>query len=538
MKSSIEDLIKRKEEAWSLKQNWYSLYEDAYRLAMPQRNLYNVYTPGQVKNDTVYDSTLQRLTKKLASTLQSAIIPPFTNWAHIIAGPFFKYKYEGISEEDAAIELEDTTETLFAFMQQSNFDISAGEFILDYLIGTGAMMVLPDKPPNLFKFIPVPIVEIAFEEGQDNLIGGIFRKHEKPARVLYAQWPKAKKIEELDKIIRDNPSRKIKIDEITYYDYDDNKWRYCVILHALIGKEPTKFYEESGRTSPWIISRWLKVAGEVFGRGPILDALPDAKTSNRAKYLELANMSMALSGVHLYRNNGIFNPNSIKFEPGTFIGVQNTGGNIGADIVRLDSGYNIQNSQIIQEQLQQAQRDAMFDQEIPTQGAVRSATEWILRQQKLQEAIGAPFARLHHEFIRPLFTRELDIMYEAGFLRDKIPIDGYTFDIVIVGTLAQAQALKDVESLNNWAQMSIGMMGQEAFMATAKVEDITRYLGNKLGVSVKLMRSKEEVAQIAANAAAVIQQQQQQQIEMAQGGEATEPIPEGEVIEELPIEEI
>ena len=38
-------------------------------------------------------------------------------------------------------------------------------------------------------------------------------------------------------------------------------------------------------TTPWIVARYMKIPGEVFGRGPLVSALPDVKTLN--KTLEL-----------------------------------------------------------------------------------------------------------------------------------------------------------------------------------------------------------------------------------------------------------
>jgi len=69
-------LLKRSQQAWVDKKVWDSMYDDAYSLALPQRQT-SRGTQGTIKNATVYDSTLQRSTVKLAGTLQSTITPPF-----------------------------------------------------------------------------------------------------------------------------------------------------------------------------------------------------------------------------------------------------------------------------------------------------------------------------------------------------------------------------------------------------------------------------------------------------------------------------
>ena len=510
MKIAPKTLLKRAEDAWSTKRQWDGLYESAYSLALPQRNMFNKQSQGTAKNETVYDSTLQQATIKLAGTLQTTITPPFTKWAKLVPGSFITEDVE-----DAAKKLELISDIIFAAMQPSNFDIAAGEFYLDLIIGTGAMLVLEGDDVNPFKFITVPIAEIALEEGGDSKIGGIFRQYKKPARTIPSMWPDHDKNQEIDNLIADDPGRLVMINEMTYYDYEDDIWRYMIVLDK-INDEPMAYVTRKYDTNPWIVSRWIKCSGETFGRGPVLNALPDAKTANMAKKLELQNASLAIAGVWMARNNGVLNGNAIRIQPGAVIPVMSTGGAQGADLQRLDVGGDINYSQIIMEDLRQSIKDAMFDRSIPDQGAVRSATEWVTRSQELAEAIGAPFGRLHQEFIRPLFKRLLSILHTKGLI-DKIPLDGTNVDVQITGTLAQAQNMKEVESIQNWGMITQELAGPEAWMGTAKVEDIAAEVGGLLGITPTLIRTKqekEELAQMAAQA----QQTQQSPIQ----GEPTE----------------
>jgi hypothetical protein len=494
-------LMKRVKKAWAQKDQWVGLYDDAYSLAIPNRNTMYDQTPGQDKNITVYDSTLQQSTVKLASTLQSTITPPFTEWATMRPGPFISQDREEITRK-----LQLINKTVFAAISSSNFDTAIGEFWLDVCIGTGALLVLEAKgDDNLFKFIPVPISEIALEDGPDNTVGAVFRKYKKPVGVLHRMWSDMKMVPELEKMIREDQSKQIVIHELTHREDGESKWTYSVLLEKVTSNsEPVKIVERTYTTNPWIISRWLKVAGETFGRGPVLNALPDAKTLNAAKKMELQNASLAISGVWLARNNGVLNGNSIRIRPGAVIPVQSTGGSMGADLVPLQVGGDLNYSQLIAEDLRQAIKDAMFDRSIPDAGAVRSATEWIVRQQELQEAIGAPFGRMHQELIVPLYNRILDILYKKGVI-DKLKIDGNNVKVQITGALAQAQNMKDVETIVNWAQTAITLTGPEVFQATAKVEDIVDKLGALMGIDANLIRTQQEREQVAQMAMAAAQ---------------------------------
>lgn len=498
-------LLKRAKKAWEMKDQWLSLYDDAYSLALPNRNTMYDETPGSSKNLVVYDSTLQQSTAKLASTLQSTITPPFTEWATMRPGPFISE-----DKEEATRKLQEINKIVFAAIGSSNFDTAIGEFFLDLCIGTGALLVLEENGDDqIFKFIPVPISEIALEEGADNTVGAIFRKYKKPVQVLHRTWPDMNMVPELEKMIVDDPSKKITIQELTYRDEDGNQgWKYSVILEKVgTNSEPVTLVERKYTTNPWIISRWMKVSGETFGRGPVINALPDAKTLNMAKKMELQNASLAISGVWLARNNGILNSNAIQIRPGAVIPVQSTGGSMGADLEPLSVGGDLNYAQIIAEDLRQSIKDAMFDRSIPDTGAVRSATEWIVRQQELQEAIGAPFGRMHQELIIPLYNRILDILYKKGVI-NKLKVDGNNIKVQITGALAQAQNLKEVETITNWAQTSLALTGPEVFQATAKVEDIVNKFATLMGIDANLVRSEAERQQIAQAAIAAAQQQQ------------------------------
>ena len=50
-------------------------------------------------------------------------------------------------------------------------------------------------------------------------------------------------------------------------------------------------------SNPFICFRWAKCAGEVYGRGPLINALSAIKTTNLTIELILENAQMAISGI-------------------------------------------------------------------------------------------------------------------------------------------------------------------------------------------------------------------------------------------------
>lgn len=509
MNEETAALIKRCNAAWIEKTNWDALYDDAYSLALPQRNIMRTQRAGSAKNNEVFDSTLQQCTVKLAGLLQTSITPPMVNWARIVPGSF-------VPEEERnakAKEYDYATQTVFAALKPSNFDAAIGEFFLDLIIGTGAMLVLDGGDKSPFQFVTVPIAEIALEEGAFNQIGGVFRRYKKPCRTLRSMWPDMKETPGYNEILKNDPGKLIDLNEITTYDPKSEDWKYVVVMGGMNASEADIIVKRTFAINPWIVSRWIKVAGETFGRGPVINALPDAKTVNMAKKLELQNASLAISGVWTARNNGIFNSNSIRIVPGAVIPVQSNAGAMGPDLQRLDVGGDVRFSQIVTEDLRASIKAAMYDRSLPVQGAVRSATEWIVRQAELQEQIGAPIGRLHQELLRPLFARLISILASRGIF-PPIELNGGDADIQITGTLAQSANLRQVETIQSWGQAAAALAGPEVWQSQVKVESIPGYLNELFGVAPQLMRSEEEKQQMmqmaaqAAQAQAAAQQQQ------------------------------
>jgi hypothetical protein len=54
----------------------------------------------------------------------------------------------------------------------------------------------------------------------------------------------------------------------------------------------------------------MKVAGEIYGRGPLLTALPDIKTLNKTLELLLKNASLAVAGCIQPQMMGCLTPDS------------------------------------------------------------------------------------------------------------------------------------------------------------------------------------------------------------------------------------
>lgn len=500
-----KNIMGRWEKAWQRKAYWRSLYSDAYALALPQRNPYyggdgtNTArnSAGQSKMDKVFDSTLMKSTMRLSNRLQDELTPPMQKWGKIVPGPFVP----AAQKTDALKRTEMWRDTFFAALRISTFDTSVGEFYSDLAIGNGVMTVEEGDDEMPVVYTTIPSSEVAWEDDPRGGQCAVFRKHTVKVRNIKRTWKAfdVKLTPELTKMMKDTPDKELEFRSCLYRSEDRGDWYYEVYwMQASRGGKSDHhcIVEDELDDNPYLITRWFKMPGEEEGRGPVLFALPDAKTLNRLKQLILMNASIAVSGVWTGVDDGVLNPKTVRIVPGAVIPVARNGGALGASLAPLKSGADFDVSQLLSEDLIMSIKEIMLDMGLPPEsGPVRSATEIAERIRQLARDIGAPFGRLLSEFIRPLIEKSVNVLIRKGIIQvpegKTIRINGGALDIEVLTPLAQTQNLADVDNVVKWLTI-VKSMGDEAFFLGVKIEDVPNYLGEKMGVDANLMRSKDE----------------------------------------------
>jgi hypothetical protein len=492
-KQTAEQIIKRADRAWVKKEEFRSLYSEAYEFAVPQRNMYDGYYDGGVggakKMNRVFDSTAINSTQRFANRMQAGVFPAQSRWSRMEPGDDIP-----IDKRPAAQRIFDIyANRKFTVMRSSRFDIAIGEFLLDLAVGTACMLVQPgglSGPPVSYTAVPEYLV--AIEEGPDGSICAVHRRPRVKGEDVMHTWRDAKISGDLKKLIADKPMDEIEFAEMTRYDYDDGYWYYCVVWK----QKKEIIVERRKRYSPWVIARYMKAAGEVYGRGPVITALPDIKTLNKTLELLLKNASIGVAGVYTGADDGILNPQTVRIIPGAIIPVARNGGPQGPSLMPLKAGGDINLTQIIINDLRMSIRAALIDdsQPLDTQ-APRSATEYIDRAQKLAQNLGSAFGRLINETLIPIDAATLAVMDERGIIDLPLKVDGMEVRVVPIAEIAMAQHAKDIEQLMNFANVS-AMLDQ--LPATHINKDAAKdYVADKMGIPMSIRLDAEERKRLA-----------------------------------------
>jgi len=504
------EIMKRAEKADARKDQWRSIYEECYEFALPQRNLYSGFydgkSPGQDKMARVFDATAINSTQRFANRIQSALFPPYRNWCRLQNGN----EVPEDRQEEIGQALDLYTDRMFDVIRQTNFDLAMSEFLLDLCVGTAVMLIQPGDDDAPVRFTAVPQYLVSLEEGPYGVVDNVYRRMRVRADVIQRQWPDAKLPEDLARKAVDQGDEEIELLEATVWS--EQMQTYCYHLVYAKDKKAAGASDLVYRTmdvSPWIVARYMKVAGEVYGRGPLVSALPDIKTLNKVKELVLKNASIAVAGVYTAADDGVLNPQNIAIAPGAIIPVARNGGPNGASLQPLRSAADFNVGQLVINDLVMGIKKMLLDDTLPldTQSA-RSATEIVERMKELSQNLGAAYGRLITECMMPMVNRILYVMNEKDLVDMPLKADGKVVRVVPVSPLAQAQNMDDLRNVLEFAQIAqtAGPMGQVAINQDAMLD----YIVEKMAVPRSIINSQEERE-------AIVQEMQSAMAQMQQG---------------------
>lgn len=501
-----EKILKLFEHAQRKRQYWDNIYKDSYKYGIPNRDMFNVLNAGVDKNFDLYDSTLADSTRNFANSMHEGMTPPEQRWFEFAAG----VEVPANQKEKVQALLDAVTERYFQLLWQTNFDTEVNQCYYDLAVGTASIGIRDYDDGMPATFLAVPPYELYILEGRQGFIDTTFRVFKLEARQIKVNWPDATFNEE-DFQDREGKNREIELIEATYYDHDTKKIQYQVIIKG--GVQGTNVASKSILKKEllynnWVVFRWSVVSGEIYGRGPIINALPDAKTANKTVELVLKNASIAVSGIWTAVDDGVINPETIELEPGVIIPVAYNGGSVGRTLDSLSTGADFNVSDLVLNDLRQSIRRKMFDDDLaPLDDAVRSSREVALRQARLAKKIGPNFGRTKMEFLTNFIKATTQMWIAKGEL-PPFEIDGKMITVRYTSPIAQEQNDDDLLALDGYlARLNAHTPGLGAI--TVPPHEYAHYTGEKMGIPFKLIESKQRL----------IQAQQAIGQDIAQGGE-------------------
>ena len=380
MQKNLMQLYKR---ALDEREIWLPRWKNAMRYTNPTED---------TDVATLFDGTAADAADNLAASIYSLLTPPESLWINLVR------------ESDLSPDAENATKVLRAHLNDSNFYTTIHQCYMDLVILGTVCLFMAENPigsDSAFSFTAIPMTDIAI------LPGAIFHTTSLPACDLIEKYPTITFPKNMQESIKNNPQTPVSL------------------VQALVGKDFTAWIDVGGdfennivargtfETNPYIIFRWSLISGELYGRGPVLRALPDIKRANKVVELVLKNATIAVSGIWQADDDGVINLSNINLTPGAIIpkAVGSSG------LTPLSSGANFDVSQIVLRDLRDRIRHTLLADRLGMlSDKEMTATEILARNADMVRILGATYGRLLHEFIRPLCERGLQILSRRGLI--------------------------------------------------------------------------------------------------------------------------
>ncbi len=479
------------------RQAWEPLWRDCYSYAMPLRVAGGMdgLRPGAPRVDQIYDATAPDAVEQLAASLLAHLTPPWSRW--------FGFKASSTMDPSTREFLAPTFETARSVLQshfdRSNFAVELHQCFLDLVtVGTATLLFqeAPIGSPSAFRFLSVPQSEVLLDGDSTGAITRHFREYRMERRELLRKYPQA--LNHLSGDENDDEASQFRVMECVRQF--NSGAQFSVQLYGAGGEDNSgvTLCNEHLEQSPFITFRWLKAAGEVYGRSPVMTALPDIKTANKVVELILKNASIAVTGIWLADDDGILNPANIRLTPGSII--PKAVGSKGLTPLQAPGRFDV--SDLILEDLRARIRHVLLtDRLAPVPGGRMTATEVLERSAEMSRLIGAIFGRLQVELIVPMLRRALAILKRRGEIAD-INLDDGLVEIVHLSPLAQSQSQRDLYSTYQWLE-TVSKLGDEA-NAIVDTEATVRWLADQMGIPSELLRPRLETDPVLTGAVSLL----------------------------------
>ena len=519
------DIIKKRLNSYmGQRGTWEDHWQEILDYVMPRKaDIVTKRTKGEKRAEILFDSTAITASNLLAASLQGTLTSPSLQWFHI------KTRNQEINKDrEVQLWLEDSAKRMYDAFNESNFNTEVHELYLDLCtIGTGALFVEESKKgfaDGGIHFNCLHISEYFIEENTEGYVDILYRKYKLSARQAVQEFGEDNLGEKILKAAQDKPDKMFNfihaVEPLEDYERVLGKANTKLPFHSChVCEEDKMVVRASGYNEfPYLVPRWSKATGEVFGRSPSFNALPDIKTLNKAVELGLKAWSKAIDPPLLVQDDGVIG--RVRMTPG------------GITVIRNDSavkpfigGANMQLNDFKENNLRTAIRQAYYSDQLQLQGGPQmTATEVQVRYELMQRLLGPTLGRFQSEFLNPLIERVFGIMSRANALVE-IPdiLNGQDIDIEFIGPLARSQRMEEAVAVERLYQLAMQVAQIDPnIMDVIDHDKAVRMRAELLGVPKNVLRGVEEVQELRQAKAEMAAMQQQVMMEKEQAAIAAQ----------------
>lgn len=530
----VKSLLLRFQSAESVRRGYETIYRDLTKYFNPYRDDFiNSYGPlGDITSKTVRTDLYNTEGVNAAEQLTSTICNGLINYAR----PWFAFSVEDVTRNhDVAVRrfLEQATEITAAAINDTcaNFYSQAHEFVSDLIIyGTACMYVAEcDKEDDSdVKFCTIPLAEVYITENNYREVDTVFRKTKMTAAQIVLQWPDT---------VPDKIRQAAERGSTDLFD----------VLHAVVEREIAKvsgiktskklpyasYYilldnnhllSEGGyHEMPYVVARWMRRSGELYGRSPAWTALPDVKRANAVEKTLIETSERIGNPPILMSDDGVIT--QLRLAPGQPVigGLDSVTG--APRLQPMMVGGNIPVTLQMLQMLNQGIRDRFFVGVLSSYnpGVEKTATEVVEFQREAARLMGPNVGKIQTEMLEPIVVRVRNILSRKRKLPalPKALVD-VSVELEYSSPLAKLQQGSDADAITRTINTMLPFIQADPTLMDAINGEATfQHIAEVNGVVAKLLRSPQELADI--------KQQRAQQQQLAQTAEVMQQASEAQL---------
>ena len=471
---------------------------------------------GSKKNGKIIDSTGTRALRDLKAGLMSGMASPTRPWFKLgTTDPDLK-EFSAVKEWLHQVE-----RLMYQVFAKSNlYNTLSQTFEEQAAFGTHCFDIIENREHVIWCY-PMTAGEYALDVGADNMVDSRYR-----------EWPMT-----VAQIVQEYGLDNVSTSTKNLYDRGEYSQRVMVCCAAEPNRNREKgsllnrsmpyisvhwekaatekdgekgFLRISGfNEKPFVAPRWDVNAGDVYGRSPGMDALPDIKQLQSE--VKEKGRAIALKVRPPLQAPASLSGKPISIMPGAVNYVDMLGGREGGVRTMYEVTPQLAEMRedivLVQEAIKETFYNDLFRM-ISLSGKDMTATEVNERVEEKLIMLSPMLERNQVELFDPIIDRTFSIMSRGRLLPPPPPdIQGQELKVEYVSTLAQAQRMVGIGAVERMAGF-VGTVGNlspdviDKFDADQAVDEYA----DRLGVTPSVVRSDDDVEAIRADRAAAEQQ--------------------------------
>lgn len=471
-------------------------------------------TAGQKNMSKVYDPTGIHSNELLAAGLHGMATNPASKWfsLRMVASHVADQNGELVdNNEDAQVQkyLSHVEDVMWQRIYQpgTNFTTALHETYLDLGAFGTAVMYVGQRDNGGLLFETRPLSECVIAENKDGRVDTVFRKTRYTVRQL----------------IQMSRSDGWKVSDQVKKAYEDNRMdEPVVVIHGVFPREDREYgkrdsknmpyasvyfehetaqkLQESGFPEfPYLVSRWSKYAGEVYGRSPAMTALPDIKMLQAMTITVIKAAQKIVDPPMWLKDDGAAGP--VRTVPG---GINYWRGNPHDGVMLMPvAGQALPITLDLLENIRNRIRTTFYTDVLQINtDAEMTATEVMQRTAERMRLMGPLIGRLEAELLGPMVERIFGILSRLKVLPDAPEqIQEQEFTVEYVSPIATAQKQQSASGIMQ-AMGSLQAFGPEIAAQIAgknlDVDKLFRWAWDLFNCDPDLLRD-DEAMQADAN---------------------------------------